>query len=81
MPEGMNWARVRHLTLDFSARLSPEDHQRSAGFLHFCDEWDGLLIDKSDPEFDCCGCLFRYPDYDPFTGKKAPLLIGCVDGL
>jgi len=26
-------------------------------FLHFCPEWDFLLIDKSDGEFDACQCF------------------------
>lgn len=24
--------------------------------LHFCPDWDGLLIDDNDPEYDNCGC-------------------------
>lgn len=24
--------------------------------LHFCPDWDGLLIDESDPEFETCHC-------------------------
>jgi hypothetical protein len=24
--------------------------------LHACLEWDGLIIDKNDPEFESCGC-------------------------
>jgi hypothetical protein len=23
---------------------------------HFCWDWDGLLIHKSSPEFECCSC-------------------------
>lgn len=23
----------------------------------FCCEWDGMLIHRTDPEADCCGCL------------------------
>ena len=30
-------------------------------YLHWCHEWDGMLIDDSDPEFDCCLC---YPKED-----------------
>jgi hypothetical protein len=26
-------------------------------FLHWCSEWDGLLIDKNDPEFEVCTCF------------------------
>jgi hypothetical protein len=25
--------------------------------LHFCPEWDYLLIDKTDVEFECCRCF------------------------
>lgn len=25
--------------------------------LHWCHEWDGLLIDKNDPEFEACRCF------------------------
>lgn len=25
--------------------------------LHFCNEWDGLLIEEGDPEFEACLCL------------------------
>lgn len=23
---------------------------------HYCPDWDGMLIQPSDPEFDCCLC-------------------------
>ena len=23
---------------------------------HYCYEWDGLLINKNHPEFECCTC-------------------------
>ena len=26
-------------------------------FKHACPEWDGLVIDKGDPEFDACLCF------------------------
>jgi hypothetical protein len=28
-------------------------------FLHWCPEWDYLLIDKSDGEFEVCTCFER----------------------
>ncbi len=28
-------------------------------FLHFCQDWDFLLIDSKDPEFEYCGCFER----------------------
>lgn len=27
--------------------------------LHFCPEWDYLLIDKNDPEYEACLCVKR----------------------
>lgn len=30
-------------------------------FLHWCRDWDMLLIDKDDPEFENCNCVFDYP--------------------
>ena len=26
-------------------------------FLHWCPDWDFLLIDKGDSEFECCTCF------------------------
>lgn len=26
--------------------------------LHFCPNWDLLLIEENDPEFECCTCGF-----------------------
>ena len=28
----------------------------SHGSLHFCGDWDGLLIDNTDHEYTCCVC-------------------------
>lgn len=28
-------------------------------YFHFCDEWDGLPIDKGEPEFSACQCFPR----------------------
>ncbi len=60
--------RYSALQHDMAAKLTPADHEAAAGFLHFCDEWDGLLIDKSDHEFDCCSCTFS-DEFNPETGK------------
>lgn len=68
MPRGMPSARCRYLELNFDAKLTRDDHAAAAGFLHFCDEWDGLLIDRDDPEFECCSCTFN-DEFDPDTGK------------
>ena len=32
-------------------------------FLHFCQDWDFLVIDENDAEFEACGC---------FPGKRKP---------
>lgn len=29
--------------------------------LHFCIEWDGLVIERRDPEFKYCRCFSRPP--------------------
>ncbi len=29
---------------------------RDGKFAHFCSEWDGSLIDETDPEFEVCCC-------------------------
>lgn len=60
--------RYEELMRDPKLKLTPADHEASNGFLHFCDEWDGLLIDKDDPEFSCCSCAFS-TEFDPVTGK------------
>jgi hypothetical protein len=31
--------------------------RRQRPFLHWCYEWDGMLIDKNDPEFEVCTCF------------------------
>lgn len=30
-------------------------------FLHYCMDWDGLLIDNNDAEFMCCNCFEPKP--------------------
>lgn len=35
-------------------------------YLHFCMDWDGLLIDRHDDEFRACGCFGEdKPDLSP----------------
>ena len=68
MPRGIGAVRIVALERNLCAKLTPADHELAAGFLHFCDDWDGLLIDREDPEFDCCHCTFS-DDYDAATGK------------
>jgi len=40
--------------------------KRQRPYLHWCPEWDGMLIDEKDPEFECCACFpdVRKPQYD-----------------
>jgi hypothetical protein len=37
---------------DPSEKLTPEERRE----WHFCWDWDGLLIHRDDPEFECCVC-------------------------
>lgn len=62
------WDRWGQLMANDELKLTPEDHEAGNGFLHFCDEWDGLLIEKGDPEFKCCSCSFS-DAFDKVTGK------------
>jgi hypothetical protein len=39
---------------------------------HFCDEWDGLLIDKNSPEFASCLCFGQDKIRQPETERNAP---------
>jgi hypothetical protein len=68
MPRGIPIERIAFLEAKLSAQLTADDHAAAAGFLHFCDDWDFMLIDKNDPEFECCSCIFG-PEYDSETGK------------
>jgi hypothetical protein len=65
---GLPSKRRAELERDLTLNLTPEDHALAGGFLHFCDEWDGLLIDRDDPEFEFCSCQFS-DEFDPDTGK------------
>ena len=70
MTGGLPLKRWLELERDQSLKLTPSDHAQAEGFLHFCDDWDGLLIDAGCPEFACCGCTFS-DEFDPDTGKLA----------
>jgi len=68
MPAGLSPERVAFLERHPTAPVMAEDHALAGGFLHFCIEWDDLLIDQTDPEFESCTC--RFPSYyDQKTGK------------
>jgi hypothetical protein len=36
--------------------LITDDDMKNYPRIHFCPEWDYLLIDASFPEFECCIC-------------------------
>jgi hypothetical protein len=59
-------AEVERLVSEAIAKEWVEIH-RWKPFLHFCDEWDGLLIDRDCPEFDCCGCYERDTNGKPIA--------------
>lgn len=67
---GLPFSRYMELSRNLNLKLTREDHEQARGFLHFCNEWDGLLIDRDDPEFECCSCSFS-AEFDPETGKLA----------
>ena len=50
--DGMSDERYMHLEKT-GEKLT--DEEREAGW-HYCYEWDGLLINKSWPEAECCQC-------------------------
>ncbi len=37
----------------------PKDLLTQYPTLHFCYEWDEMLIDEGCPEFEVCNCLLR----------------------
>jgi hypothetical protein len=55
----MEWrgamTRERYMELQYGkdAKLTPEEI--AEGWFYCC-EWDGLLIQKGDPEAECCTC-------------------------
>lgn len=57
MPKGLTPARIRELETDLDSRITVEDLSVSGTRLHFCYDWDGLLIDETDPEYESCGCF------------------------
>jgi hypothetical protein len=40
------------------AGLIPPEELEAHPTLHFCTEWDGLVIEEGDPEFEACLCFF-----------------------
>lgn len=49
---------------------------------HWCDEWDGLPVDETCPEWPC-GCAFQFACEKPVTDKSEVVeaLQQCVDAL
>jgi hypothetical protein len=37
--------------------IIPLDELDKRPTLHFCYEWDGLVIEEGDAEFECCNCF------------------------
>ena len=62
--DGLYFSKVCH---DLEVKLSAAEAEaiksewkeihRWKPYLHWCREWDGLLIDKGDPEFEACLCF------------------------
>jgi hypothetical protein len=48
------------------------ERRRSGELAHFCRDWDFILIDETDPEFECCTC-YATPEgaaYSAFWAAK-----------
>jgi hypothetical protein len=45
--------RERYTEVQFHGAPLTEAEQKE---WHFCWDWDGMLIHKDDPEFECCVC-------------------------
>lgn len=67
MPKGLSHGRIWEL--ESGDRMTWTDHAIAGGFLHFCADWDFLVIDQTDPEFEGCSCEFNTDTFDPKTGK------------
>jgi len=50
----MTRERFEYLHRNHDAKLTAEE--LAEGYF-FCCTWDGLLIHKTGPEAECCGCL------------------------
>lgn len=46
-------------------------------FLHSCQDWDFMLIDSVDAEFEACHCYVR----NKLTGTPMPMLAGSPEGI
>lgn len=41
------------------AQEIPDDMKDKYPRLHFCEDWDFMLINDDDPEFEVCNCFYR----------------------
>lgn len=67
MPKGLSHGRIWEL--ENGDCMTVVDHATAGGFLHFCADWDYLVIDQTDHEFESCSCAFNPEMVDPKTGK------------
>jgi len=37
----------------------PDEYRIKYPRLHFCPEWDFMLINDDDPEFEACSCYYK----------------------
>lgn len=55
------WAAILDQVLEGARLQAVENEWREITswkpFLHWCDEWDGLLVDEKDAEFEACNCF------------------------
>lgn len=39
-----------------SKHVMIQGSMRDGLYAHYCYDWDEMLIDENDPEFECCNC-------------------------
>jgi hypothetical protein len=54
MPRGLSPSKCNEIERE---GVIPKECSFMNERLHFCPDWDGLLIDDSDPEFEHCRCF------------------------
>lgn len=35
----------------------PDEAKEKSPYIHFCSDWDELVIEEGDPEFESCNCF------------------------
>lgn len=58
----MSHKRYRELSTNLKLKLTQKEINEG---WFFCCEWDGMLINKDEPEASCCGCLPEEERPDP----------------